>query len=177
MLSREDIVDIPSYYARSPGSGFFVLSFKNVPIGCIALDAATPDTDVPAVNLDIKQEPTDKKAAKELKKNKKATMVDSKHALIRHFHVDSPYRQTGVEDDLIAHALLLAFSSPSTVQTVLAATSSLVPSTTGVWRSVGFRKSNRSTEGGDGRRYVLSGVRRGWMEIGKADWERKLSQR
>jgi hypothetical protein len=33
-------------------------------------------------------------------------------AVIRHFYVFDPYRQTGVQDDLLVHAIKRAFSSP-----------------------------------------------------------------
>lgn len=171
-LTREDIVDIPSYYTRSSGSGFFVLSYKNVPIGCVAIDAATPDLETQGVDLESKPEP-DKKATKASKKASKRP--DSDHAIIRHFHVDSPYRQTGVENDLIAHAVSHAFSS-SKVQIIYAPTSSLIPSANAVWRSAGLQRSNRKAKGEIVRRNVLSRVQMGWMEITKAGWQRKVAE-
>ncbi|KDQ16879.1 hypothetical protein BOTBODRAFT_53545 [Botryobasidium botryosum FD-172 SS1] len=174
LLTQEDTVDIPSFYTRSRGSGFFVLSYKNTPIGCVAIDAATPDSEITVVDLEPKSEP-DKKAVKDSPKKakRKQPQLDAAHAVIRHFHVDSPYRQTGVENDLIAHAISHAFSSPK-VQTVYAPTSSLIPSANAVWRSAGFQRSGRKTKSAETlARHVLSGVQLGWMEITRTGWQQK----
>jgi ribosomal protein S18 acetylase RimI-like enzyme len=123
-LRRPDILNIQSYYARSPFSGLWILEYGETFVGLIALDAS----------LDSE---SDDLVTSETKSNfKKGT---SRTATIRHFYVEEQFRGIGMQKDLLDHAVRHAFSSNSTVRTIKAADSPLAPYVRVCLRSAGFQ--------------------------------------
>jgi GNAT superfamily N-acetyltransferase len=98
------MIDIPSYYAMSPSSGFWILEYDGRCIGIIALDA-TPES------ISEQVPPKTKKGAK---------TPSSPIAVIRHFYVDEIYRKSGIQNDLLAHALRHAFRPDSSIERIKA---------------------------------------------------------
>jgi GNAT superfamily N-acetyltransferase len=117
------MVNIKSHYSRSAFSGFWILEYGEIFIGLIALDAS------------LDAESNDLIASDKKFNTKKGT---SRTAVIRHFHVEEQYRGIGMQKDLLDHAIQHAFSSDSTVRTIKAAESSLVPYVKECLRSAGF---------------------------------------
>ncbi|KAL1951998.1 hypothetical protein VTO73DRAFT_1147 [Trametes versicolor] len=117
VLRRPDLIDIPTYYARSPSSGFWVLEYGDRFVGMIAVDASL-DADA-----------DEQVAAGTIKKDRsgqvKMTKGTSKVATIRHFYVQEAYRAAGIQDDLLEHALNHAFAADATLRGVRATESSL----------------------------------------------------
>ncbi|KAM5535419.1 hypothetical protein V8D89_010941 [Ganoderma adspersum] len=117
VLRRPDMVDIPTYYSRSPSSGFWVLQYGERFVGIIAVDAS----------LDADSD--DAVADKSFKKDKSGKVAlakgTAKVATIRHFFVEEQYRPAGTEDDLLEFALRHAFTSDAKVEAVRAYASPL----------------------------------------------------
>jgi len=59
-------------------------------------------------------------------------------ATIRHFFIDEPYRPTGIQDDLLAHAIQHVFKETDAVKEIKAITTSLMPYTQKCLRDAGF---------------------------------------
>ena len=109
------MVDIPAYYARSPASGFFILQYGEKIIGLVAIDASTDaTTDKPI----IKDAKFTAEESKQLLHGKGTSRV----ATIRHFFTEEAYRSTGIEEDLLRHAVGCAFKDAA-VMTVRMAVS------------------------------------------------------
>jgi hypothetical protein len=87
-------------YTSSPGSGFYILEYETRVIGILGLDASPPADSPDHV---------------------------PNRAIIRHFYVTNPYRETGVQDDLLSHALEQVFSGTSKVTSVETSYSMLNP--------------------------------------------------
>ncbi|KAI0374219.1 hypothetical protein BV20DRAFT_961323 [Pilatotrama ljubarskyi] len=117
VLRRADLVEIPTYYARSPSSGFWILEYGDRFVGMIALDAS----------LDAEMD--EQVAPGSLKTDRsgqvKVTKGTSKVAKIRHFYVDEPYRAAALQDDLLEHALKHAFTADSQLESIRAVESPL----------------------------------------------------
>jgi len=112
-LRRKDLVDIPSYYSRSPSSGFWILEYGDKFVGLIAVDASPDSTSDETITTSAP--PTKFKDGKV-----KYTKGTSKTATIRHFYVDEQYRQAGMQEDLLTHAVNRAFDSSPIVQNIRA---------------------------------------------------------
>jgi GNAT superfamily N-acetyltransferase len=64
----------------------------------------------------------------------------TRKGVIRHFYVEEAYRKTGIQEDLLAHALKNAFDKSSAVEYIEAADSpSLTPYIHDCYQRVGFR--------------------------------------
>jgi predicted GNAT family acetyltransferase len=110
--------DILSYYSRSPSSGFWILDYGNQFLGLIALDASY---DSPSTQSDSSQKSTGSA-------NEAATQRGSaKTAIIRHFYIDEVYRGSGIQADLLGHAVQSAFDSDDQVLRIRAPDSPLHP--------------------------------------------------
>lgn len=114
VLRSSDLRNIPAYYSRDPGSGFWLLEYGDQFVGLIAVDAS----DKP-----------DKTSTSESK---------GKTVTIRHFYVDQTYRATNVQEDLLQHAVKHAFSD-SKVQRIEAFDSPFVPYIRACLQSAGFQ--------------------------------------
>ncbi|KAJ7786376.1 hypothetical protein B0H16DRAFT_1490238, partial [Mycena metata] len=77
--------NIVSYYSRSPASGFWIVDYDEGFVGLVAIDASTNP-------LDPTTSPT---------------------AVIRHFFVQDPYPASGIQDDLLSHAIHHCFNADS----------------------------------------------------------------
>ncbi|KAK2461877.1 hypothetical protein APHAL10511_006340 [Amanita phalloides] len=111
ILRRRDAFDFTNYYSNEPGSGIWIIEFGKNFVGLIAVDAKDSD-----------------------QKDKKSRASE---AIIRHFYVDDPFRGTGIQDDLLAHAISHAFKTPS-IKTIKAEGNPLVPYVLRALRSAGF---------------------------------------
>lgn len=138
VLRRPDMVDIPTYYSRSPSSGFWVLQYGERFVGIIAVDASL-DADSDAAVAD-----------KSFRKDKSGQVAlpkgTAKVATIRHFFVEEQYRPAGTEDDLLEFALRHAFTSDTKVEAVRAYASPLAAYAGESLRKHGFtleRKTER----------------------------------
>jgi GNAT superfamily N-acetyltransferase len=96
--------DILAYYSYSPSSGFWILDYGNQFLGLIALDASCDSVST--------QFPSGSEAA-------------SKTAIIRHFYIDEVYRGSGIQADLLKHAVQSAFGSDDQVLRIRAVDSPL----------------------------------------------------
>ncbi|KAJ6610050.1 hypothetical protein B0H10DRAFT_2166159 [Mycena sp. CBHHK59/15] len=115
-LRGADMKDISEYYSRSPASGFWILDYEDRFVGLIAIDASE----------DVTQ-----------KKSRKTTT--SQTAAIRHFYVQEPYPASGVQDDLLSHAVNHCLNAKSAVvQRIKAADSPLVPYARKSLKDAGF---------------------------------------
>ncbi|KZO92523.1 hypothetical protein CALVIDRAFT_504349, partial [Calocera viscosa TUFC12733] len=94
VLAREDTMSIPSYYSSAPGSGFWVLIYKKNPIGLVAVDTYQPESGLKSIEELLGRVPPP---------------TEPTIALVRHFHMDAPYRPTFIQNDLLAHGLSKAF--------------------------------------------------------------------
>ncbi|KAJ6519879.1 hypothetical protein C8R45DRAFT_953122 [Mycena sanguinolenta] len=109
---------IKDYYSRSPASGFWIVEFGEKFVGLIALDASIEDDST---------------------KNRKGKTITSDAAIIRHFYVQEPYPASGVQDDLLSHAVNHCFNTnPAIVQQIKSADSPLIPYTRKSLKEAGF---------------------------------------
>ena len=203
----EDILDIKSYYNDSPPSRFWVLIWNSRPIGYIAVDVTHPDE--PLANLvteeeklgstsssDPKSNPAREKAAEILSKRKvertkaRRKGTSATHAVIRHFHVDRMYHDSGIQYDLIRTAISNAFSAPNRprIDEVFVRVSSLENDKIKFWREVGFvptrdRKVDVGSEpvttpaplwgmGLTLRGRALAGEEVGWWVLTRERWQK-----
>lgn len=123
-LHRPDIVEIQTYYTRSPFSGLWILEYGETFVGLIALDASFDSESDKAVSPDKKFQ------------NKKGT---AHTAVIRHFHVEEQFRGIAIQKDLLDHAVRHVFSPNSPVHTIKAADSPLIPYVRVCLRTAGFQ--------------------------------------
>ena len=154
VLRRPDMADIPSYYSRSPSSGFWVLQYGERFIGIIAVDAsldadsddAVADKAVAPLNKTSKSSKFSKApaaaAASAVAALPKGT---AKTATIRHFYVEEQYRPAGMADELLAFALRHAFSKDLRVEAVRAHASPLAGYASDALKRHGF-ELERKTE-------------------------------
>ncbi|KAG6850508.1 hypothetical protein H0H93_012509 [Arthromyces matolae] len=104
VLRGPDMSDLHTFYTSRPGSGLWICEFGGLFVGLIALDA----------NSDA--------LVKDEKENRPSTS-----AVIRHFYVDEVYRKSGIQEDLLSHALRMAFDAEPALQVVNAHDSPLLP--------------------------------------------------
>ncbi|KAF5377651.1 hypothetical protein D9615_005356 [Tricholomella constricta] len=155
LLRGPDMRDIHEYYSRSPASGFYICEFGGLFVGMIALDA-TPepllDTSSPA-SIDAKQKSPFKEA--------------SSTAIIRHLFVDEVYRSTGIQNDLLSHALGVAFEANPVLHVVKASYSPLIPYVYRCLRDASFVLEENTHKVG------IFGWQLGMMGLMRSDWEKK----
>jgi GNAT superfamily N-acetyltransferase len=150
-LRRPDIVDIKSYYSRSPSSGFWILEYGTTFVGFIALDAS------------LDAESNDPVTSEKQVSKKKGT---SRIAVIRHFYVEEQYRGIGIEKDLLDYAVRHAFSSDSTLRTIKAVDSPLVQHVRECLRSGGFQLQKHTKTVG------MMGWKLGERVLERSEWEK-----
>ena len=156
MLRRPDVVNLETHYSSSPSSGFWVLEFNGNIIGTIAVDAI-PDSQP--------EKPPGKKGKAKEKKGATETSV----ALIRHFYVDEQYRRSGIQDDLLSHAVKHAFESNAALRQVKAADSPLTRYIRKSLQTGGFRL-DQHTETIGVFRWKL-----GMRVLEREEWEKQVS--
>lgn len=118
--------DISGYYSRSPSSGFWILDYGERFVGLIAIDASQADT------------------ASGAGSSKKTLKGTSATATIRHFYVTEEFRASGVQDDLLTHAVRHTFRSDAAVLRITAHESSLIPYIPKCLGKHGFQKVDKA---------------------------------
>ncbi|EED77984.1 predicted protein [Postia placenta Mad-698-R] len=131
-LRRPDLVDIPSYYSRSPSSGLWILELGDKFVGLIALDASSDSTSTETIS-------TSAPPVKTRDGKVKYTEGTSSTATIRHFYVEELYRPAGIQHDLLTHAVRMAFSRDPKVQTIRASDTPLKPYVSEALRQARFQ--------------------------------------
>lgn len=131
VLKGPDLSNISEYYSRSPSSGFWILDYGEQFVGLIALDAYQE-------TLTIASSPVSQKKAPNQKERLKSDGTTST-AIIRHFYVDEAYRSSGIQSDLLAHAIQIAFGSNPSLQRIKAPDSSLITYIRSCLREAGFQ--------------------------------------
>lgn len=131
-LRRPDLVDIPSYYSRSPSSGLWILELGDKFVGLIALDASSDSTSTETIS-------TSAPPVKTRDGKVKYTKGTSSTATIRHFYVEELYRPAGIQHDLLTHAVRMAFSRDPKVQTIRASDTPLKPYVSEALRQARFQ--------------------------------------
>ena len=129
VLRSSDLHDIPAYYSRKPGSGFWLLEFGNTFVGLIAVDTTNSKNQL------------EKSSASESKGTTTTT------ATIRHFYVAESFRQANIQEDLLQYAVKAAFSD-SKVQRIEAFDSPLVPYLRDCLRKAGFKLDHNTKKVG-----------------------------
>lgn len=149
-LTREDLRDIASYYAQCPESGFWILEYGSIFVGLLALDAST---EAPSVA-----------GKKNKSKPKKGT---SPTATIRHFYIEEPYRKTGIQEDLLNHAVRHAFNASREVQAIKAADSPLALYAREAYKKKGFALEKYTEKVG------VFGWKLGERKLERSAWEKQ----
>ncbi|KAI5124686.1 hypothetical protein M0805_004294 [Coniferiporia weirii] len=143
VLKRPDIVNIKTYYARSPSSGLWLLEFGSKFVGLIAADASIDSQSDQTLPAQAGESPR-KPKGKERKYSKDTASV----ATIRHFYVAETYRLASAQDDLLAFAIKHVFEESETVERIKATPS---PYSTYLGRSLrdaGFSVTERGPKVG-----------------------------
>lgn len=148
-LRRPDVVDIKSYYSRSPASGFYILEYGDRFVGLVALDASLDSECI---------EPAKGKVS-----TKKGT---SRVASIRHLYVEDPFRGIDMQKDLLQHAVQHALRASSAIQSIKAADSPLIPYVRDCLRSAGFQLQKHTQKVG------VFGWNLGERILERGDWEK-----
>lgn len=123
------MIDILGYYSRSPSSGFWMLDYDNQFLGLIALDASYESVSTQADSLEKSTENTNEAAMQK---------GSGKTAIIRHFYVDEVYRSSGIQADLLKHAVKFAFDSDDQLLRIRAPDSPLHPYISSCLQAAGF---------------------------------------
>ncbi|GJJ08419.1 hypothetical protein Clacol_002635 [Clathrus columnatus] len=161
-IKGPDMTTPITHYNQSPASGFLVLSKEERVIGFIAIDATKSSTPSPTKNNN------------KLKKNETHEV-----AIIRHFFLDSLYRSTGVQEDLLNLAVSRAFTAKSAPLTdkVRIIDSDLQRYKRKAIGIVGFRRVREWD--GEGPEEWSTGVFRRkfrWLEINRKEWEARQNK-
>ncbi|KAG6845801.1 hypothetical protein H0H87_003855 [Tephrocybe sp. NHM501043] len=143
VLRGPDIRDLVAYYSRHPASGFWIVEFGGLFVGLIALDATS--------------EPIPKEGKEQ----------PSTSAIIRHFYVDEVYRNSGIQEDLLAHALRMAFNAEPALEVVYASESQLFPYIRNCLQDAGFVLKEKI------RKVGVLGWQLGKGSLSREEWERK----
>lgn len=130
VLRRPDLLDIATYYGRSPSSGVWVLVYGDKFVGFVAVDAS----------VDSRSDETVTDAAQEDRRylQRIAKPGTSSVATIRHFYVMEEYRATGVQNDLLEIAVRNAFENDRAVKSIRAVESALEDWATRAYQDLGF---------------------------------------
>ncbi|KAG0708903.1 hypothetical protein DFH29DRAFT_794715 [Suillus ampliporus] len=160
LLRRPDVADIAKHYQRSPSSGFFILEYSGKFVGLIAIDASK-DSQSQDTLMD-KGKPSSSLRAE---KSKGTSSV----ATIRHFYIDEPYRTTGIQEDLLAHAVQHAFKADNAVKEIKVTTTSLIPYSQKCIRDAGFALEKPIGKLG------IYGWKLDLVVLRRAHWEKKAA--
>lgn len=142
ILYSRDLVDMISYYTRSPASAFWILELGTNFVGLIAVDAST-DSQTEEVITPSSAPPVKTKDG-HIKYSKGTSDV----ATIRHFYVMEPYRKVDVQDDILAHAVSKTFNADKKVERIEIVNSPLKAYITKALRKQGFRFDRKVGEVG-----------------------------
>ncbi|KAJ8496112.1 hypothetical protein ONZ45_g12585 [Pleurotus djamor] len=147
VMKGADLTNIEEYYSESKASSFWILEMGDRFIGLIAVDASQGSS----------KETTRSKATKDGGKPRTAT--------IRHFYVDEPYRPTGIQTDLLEHAVKSAFTNDAKLERIEVVTSPLVSYCDESYKALGFEKEKELQRVGVLRWKVelLSLTRQAWQ--------------
>jgi len=154
VLRRIDLLNIQSYYARSPASGLWLLEYGDKLIGLIAIDAS-PDATYD--ELFTEQKPEVLKA----RLNKKGT---SRVATIRHFFTEEAFKRVNIEDDLLQFAVESTFKDRS-VNAIRTLASPLRPGILSSLRRNKFSKGDRVETVG------ILGWEVNWYTLERSQWK------
>lgn len=138
LLHSRDLVDITSYYSRSPASAFWIFENGDKFIGLIAVDAS-PDSQTQEIISASTAPPVLTKDG-HIKYSKGTSSI----ATIRHFYVMELYRDIEAQDDLLAHAISYTFKADKKVERIEAVSSPMKPYITRALRKQGFRFDRKS---------------------------------
>lgn len=154
-LRRRDLVKIREYYSRSPSSGIYFLEYGTRFVGLIAIDASTDSTSNEVI------------VSADSRARLSFTKGTSETAVIRHFHVEDPYRVANVQTDLLEFALKHTFEANSKVKSVKATELSLVKYYGKALREQGFKVEGVLDKVGS-----LGWQRKTWV-LGRQTWEKR----
>lgn len=146
-----------THYSQSPASGFFILERKKSIIGFVAVDAS--------------KSPTETTTAQQ--NNHKARASET--AVIRHLFLNSLYRVTGVQEDLVRLAVSHAFTAKSApLPNKVRVLDSQLQDYTRAFNALGFRPVDLKEWDEDGPAHWTVGIFRWkfrWLEITREEWE------
>ncbi|KDR85042.1 hypothetical protein GALMADRAFT_83372 [Galerina marginata CBS 339.88] len=106
VIRHPDLVNIRTYYSKSPASGFWLLEYGKTFVGLIAVDAPKHPSK------------TDRQA--------NGAEKAPKTALIRHFYVEEAFRTANIQDDLLSYAVNHAFNNDPKLERIEASDSPLM---------------------------------------------------
>lgn len=149
-LKGSDLSNILEHYNRTPASGFWILDYGDQFVGLIALDAY------------------EEKTTLSTKKSSKQNHSTPSTATIRHFFIDEAYRGSGIQSDLLAHAVQIAFGKDPSLQRITALDSSLITYVRSSLREAGF-ELDRVTGRIGVYRWKL-----GQRTLERENWEKKV---
>ncbi|KAI0274659.1 hypothetical protein BC834DRAFT_849086 [Gloeopeniophorella convolvens] len=153
VLRRIDLVNLQSYYARSPASGFWILEYGDKLIGLVAVDAS----------LDATNDEQVTKQTSEQQLQRKGT---SRVATIRHFFAEEAFRRVNIEDDLLQFAVESTFAD-KTVTSIRMLASPLRRAILDSLKRNGFSKGDQAEKVG------ILGWDVCWYELSRSSWEAK----
>jgi len=156
VLRRIDLLDIQTYYARSPASGLWLLEYGDKIIGMIAVDAS-----LDASNDELVTQQTSAERLREALER----MGTSRIATIRHFFAEEAYRRAKIEDDLLEHAVKETFTANRSVSTIRILASPLRPAILESLRRNRFSKGDRVESIG------MLGWEVCWYNLERSRWE------
>ena len=156
VLRRIDLLDIQAYYARSPGSGLWLLEYGDKIIGMIAVDAS-PD----ATNDEPVTPQTSGERLREALKRKGTSRI----ATIRHLFSEEAYRRVKIENDLLEFAVESTFMANKSVSTIRILESPLRPAILESLRRNRFSKGDRVESIG------MLGWEVCWYNLERSRWE------
>ncbi|KAI9460859.1 hypothetical protein BJY52DRAFT_1117599 [Lactarius psammicola] len=155
VLRRIDLLNIQTYYARSPASGLWLLEYGDKIIGMIAVDASLDASN---------DEPVTQQTGEQLTEALEQTGT-SRIATIRHFFAEEAYRRVKIEDDLLEYAVDSTFRANNSVSTIRILASPLRPA---ILESL---RRNRFSKGDRVERIGMLGWEVYWYNLERSRWE------
>lgn len=147
ILRQADMKNIKTYYTSVSASGFWMLEYNDTFVGLIAVDASP--------------------ASSPSKPTKKTGCSDT--ATIRHFFVEDQFRGSGIQSDLLVHAVRHAFTADPAIQFIKAADSPLVPYVRSCLRTGGFQLQKHTQKVG------VYGWKLGERMLDRSHWDKAKS--
>lgn len=147
MLRGPDMKDMLAHYSRHPASGLWICEFGDLFVGLVALDVTSE---------------------KVTKNGKKLFDKSPTSAIIRHFYVDEVYRSSGIQEDLLTHALRMAFDAEPALKVVYAHDSQLIPYIRNCLRNASFVLEENT------KRIGVFGWQLGRRSLSREEWEKKI---
>ncbi|KAG6878397.1 hypothetical protein C0993_007579 [Termitomyces sp. T159_Od127] len=147
VLRGPDMIDMFAYYSRHPASGLWICEFGDLFVGLIALDITSEMV---------------------IRKGKKTFGKSPTSAMIRHFYVDEVYRSSGIQEDMLTHALRTAFNAEPALKVVDAYDSQLIPYVRNCLRDASFVLEENT------KRIGVFGWQLGKRSLSREEWEKKM---